>query len=403
MRNPRCLINQHIQTQGRCAPTLAWTAECRKGRDIFGAHGGNPHRSSPGLRGQGLSICQEAAHRPAELWWSASAQARQTVLKQTTTLAFFWNYDPLSCWGAESEWGPSGHEGAVGLLFPRWGTEGCEAVTEALRIHDCTGTFIPHISRWQWKLELLYKVLALCPSLLITSSTCWGQRGRGGRGGGLWSCRSSGTGLAAVTLVATWPFSPLISVGCFQTWEASWGPLMRKLKDSRHQTGCWYHALLSDTTRETLTSWQEMQLDLARPRCISSNMETRARMTQATASALIHRCWQTISRDKSAKQVSKWTWDLSEVAVATAWMWGPSDQDWRGPEEKEAAGTSQFWGDRLPWMALQTPGPLSVPQTSRRGWGAPQEQPGGGQSRPGHHSLPQEWWLICSRQWALHV
>lgn len=45
-------------------------------------------------------------------------------------------------------------------------------------------------------------------------------------------------GTAAATLVTTWPFSPLISVVCFQTWEASWGPLMRKIKDLQHQTGC---------------------------------------------------------------------------------------------------------------------------------------------------------------------
>ena len=94
-------------------------------------------------------------------------------------------------------------------------------------------------------------------------------------------------------------------------------PSDEKIKDLWHQTGCWYHALLSDTTRETLTSWQEMQLDLARPCCISNNVGTRARTIQAISSALIHRCWRTILHFQG--QICKT--DI-KVNVGFGWGWG---------------------------------------------------------------------------------
>lgn len=55
--------------------------------------------------------------------------------------------------------------------------EGCEAVTEALRIHDCTGTFIPYLEMTMETRAVVQSVGSLPTSLLIMSSTCWGQRG----------------------------------------------------------------------------------------------------------------------------------------------------------------------------------------------------------------------------------
>lgn len=66
----------------------------------------------------------------------------------------------------------------MGLRFSslrQWGLI-FEAVTEALRTDDRTGTFSSHAAHRQWKLGLLCKALAPCPSMhesfLIASFTC---------------------------------------------------------------------------------------------------------------------------------------------------------------------------------------------------------------------------------------